>query len=292
LADTTQIISLAPLLDPDPSSAYSTASSLLSALRTSGFLYVTDSPIPPELLSRVYELSARFFARPLAEKDSLAWTTPRANRGYSRQGHEKVSLGMSKDEVQQDRGAAGGEDQKESFEIGREDEEGYPNQWPQDDKDFQNVMQDFFERCRQLHAVVMRGIAIGLGLRVEFFADYVRQGDNTLRLLHYPGVPADAFANGRVRAGLHSDYGSVTLLFQDSRGMSTSSESKQAPTTKEDQKLIIFMYADSEVPGGLQVERENGKFVDVTPIEGTVVLNAGDLLSRCMLSLLSICYSL
>lgn len=229
LADTTQIISLAPLLDSNPSYAHSTASSLLSALKTSGFLYLTDSPIPPELLTRVYEFSARFFSRPWAEKDSLAWTTPRANRGYSRQGHEKVSLGMSKDEVQQDRGAAGGEDQKESFEIGREGEEGYPNRWPEDDKEFQDVMQDFFERCRQLHAVVMKGIAIGLGLGVEFFADYVKQGDNTLRLLHYPGVPADAFANGRVRAGLHSDYGSVTLLFQDSRGTSTSSESNQAP---------------------------------------------------------------
>ena len=124
---------------------------------------------------------------------------------------------MSKDEVAQDRGGAG-EDQKESFEIGREGEEGYPNQWPEGDTEFRDVMQDFFERCRQLHAVVMRGIAISLGLDSDFFADYVKQGDNTLRLLHYPAVPAGAFANGRVRAGLHSDYGSVTLLFQDSRG--------------------------------------------------------------------------
>jgi isopenicillin N synthase-like dioxygenase len=51
---------------------------------------------------------------------------------------------------------------------------------------------------------------------------------------------------------------------------------------------MIPMFADSEVPGGLQVERENGSFVDVTPIEGTIVLNAGDLLSRCRLFFLSI----
>ncbi|KAL8693231.1 MAG: hypothetical protein Q9218_001904 [Villophora microphyllina] len=212
------IISLAPLLDHNQPARQSTASSLLSALETSGFLYLTDSPIPTDLLAQVYTLSARFFARPLAEKDTLAWTTPRANRGYSKQGHEKVSLGMSKDEVAQDRGGAG-EDQKESFEIGRDDEEGCPNRWPQGDKEFKEVMLDFFEQCRQLHAVVMKGIAIGLGLDPEFFADFVKQGDNTLRLLHYPGVPAGAFANGRVRAGLHSDYGSVTLLFQDTRGM-------------------------------------------------------------------------
>ena len=212
-----QIISLAPLLGSDSASTQSTASSLLSALETSGFLYLTDSPIRDELLSNVYKLSAQFFARPFAQKNELAWTTPRANRGYSKPGHEKVSLGMSKDEVNQDRGGAG-EDQKESFEIGREGEEGCPNRWPEDDLEFKNVMQDFFEQCRQLHAVVMRGIAIGLGLNPDFFADFVKQGDNTLRLLHYPSVPVNAFANGRVRAGLHSDYGSVTLLFQDSRG--------------------------------------------------------------------------
>jgi len=204
---------------------------------------------------------------------------------------------MSKDEVQQDRGAAGGEDQKESFEIGREGEKGYPNHWPQDDKEFRDVMQDFFEQCRQLHAVVMKGIAIGLGLEAEFFADYVKQGDNTLRLLHYPGVPADAFAHGRVRAGLHSDYGSITLLFQDSRGMSqlvrnTFQESREGPTYERASRLILPVFADSEVPGGLQVERENGQFVDVTPIEGTIVLNAGDLLSRCRSSSLSIFHPL
>ncbi|KAL8632085.1 hypothetical protein Q9189_002228 [Teloschistes chrysophthalmus] len=226
----------------------STAASLISALQTSGFLYLTDAPIPTRVLSQVYELSARFFARRLTDKDALAWDTPRSNRGYSKQGLEKVSLSLSKEEVSQDRDDAG-DDQKESFEIGRDDEERYPNKWPKDDKEFKMVMLDFFERCRKLHAMVMTAIAIGLGLDAEFFDDYVKQGDNTLRLLHYPGVPPGAFADGRVRAGLHSDYGSVTFLFQDNRG-------------------------------GLQVERKDGSFADVTPIEGTIVLNAGDLLSR------------
>lgn len=139
---------------------------------------------------------------------------------------------MSKDEVDQDRGGAG-EDQKESFEIGRDDEEGYPNQWPKDDMEFRHVMQEFFERCRQLHVIIMRGIAIGLGLDADFFADYIRQGDNTLRLLHYPSVPADAFTKGRVRAGLHSDYGSVTLLFQDTRGTSSTSAAAAGRAAKE-----------------------------------------------------------
>lgn len=97
----------------------------------------------------------------------------------------------------------------------------------------------------------MRGIALGMGLEETFFDDYVRKGDNTLRLLHYPPVAKDAFKAGRERAGAHSDYGTVTFLFQDSAG-------------------------------GLQVERPGGQgvFVDVKPVEGAIVLNSGDLLAR------------
>lgn len=150
--------------------------------------------------------------------------------------------------------AGGGEDLKESFEIGREGDE-YENLWPDrveaEGVDFAVTMKEFFLHCRELHRIVMRGIALGMGLEETFFDDYVRKGDNTLRLLHYPPVAKDAFKAGRERAGAHTDYGSVTFLFQDSAG-------------------------------GLQVERPGGKgvFVDVKPVEGAIVLNSGDLLAR------------
>ena len=161
----------------------------------------------------------------------------------------------------------GGADLKESFEIGREGEEAYPNRWPgeksghgdgkgedsedRDAAEFQRVMRAFFLECKELHRLLMSAIALGLGLDEHHFDDYVKQGDNTTRLLHYPPVNRDVFLQnkGQVRAGAHSDYGSITLLFQDSRG-------------------------------GLQVQADDGTWKDVTPIEGTVVVNAGDLLAR------------
>ncbi|KAL8822348.1 MAG: hypothetical protein Q9170_008395, partial [Blastenia crenularia] len=145
-----QLISLTPLTNPDSTSTLSTAQSLLSALTNSGFLYLTDSPIPSSLLSRVFALSARFFDRPREEKDALGWTTARANRGYTSMGREKVSLQMSKEAVAEHRSGEG-EDQKESFEIGRDDEDGQPNQWPEGDAEFKDTMMEFFERCKELH---------------------------------------------------------------------------------------------------------------------------------------------
>ena len=42
---------------------------------------------------------------------------------------------------------------------------------------------------------------------------------STLRLLHYPPVAQEATIKpGQLRCGEHVDYGSVTLLFQDSIG--------------------------------------------------------------------------
>jgi len=239
----------------------STATTLLTALRTSGFLYLSNHPIPPTLLARVFALSAQFFALPQRRKDALAWTTARANRGYVCLGREKVSQALTSAEVAREREGAG-EDLKESFEVGREGGVGGANRWPEEEegqgqeggfdaRGFRETMQEFFERGKELHRVVMRGVAMALGLEAGFFDGFVGAGDNTLRLLHYPPVPKRVFQEGRVRAGAHSDYGSVTLLFQDTRG-------------------------------GLQVEDPGGEegWVDVGPREGCVVVNAGDLLAR------------
>lgn len=145
-------------------------------------------------------------------------------------------------------------DLKESFEIGRDDVPAMPNNWPSGDDEaveFKKTMTAFHDACKELHIEVMRAIAVGMGLPEAYFDSYTSAGDNTLRLLHYPPAPAEVFRSNKlqVRAGEHTDYGSLTLLFQDERG-------------------------------GLQVRSPQGTFVDATPIPGSVVINAGDLLAR------------
>jgi isopenicillin N synthase-like dioxygenase len=246
------LINFSKFLNGDEAQRKEVAEAILHGFQTAGFIYLSDLPISEETRSHVFGTSAKYFEQPVEAKMAKCWTVPEANRGYSPPGREKVSQLIDPEEVERLRNSV--PDLKESFEIGREDDEDYPNQWP-DEKDalvgFKSTMVDFFEQCKSLHAEVMRAIAVGMNLDPGFFDGFVDVGDNTLRLLHYPGVKKDVFKinPGQVRAGEHSDYGSVTLLFQDMRG-------------------------------GLQVKSPNGKFVDATPIQGTCVVNAGDLLAR------------
>lgn len=246
-----QLIDFGKFLHGTPNERADTARAILLGFQTAGFLYLKNFDIGPSVVQNAFASSAEFFKRPQEEKDTLAWTTPESNRGYVAHGREKVST-LEKDEVEALKAQV--PDLKESFEIGREGEEGHPNNWPTSDdkaKDFKSVMLEFHDRCKDLHVEVMRAIAVGMGLDEHFFDSYTDVGDNTLRLLHYPAVPKTVFQANKlqVRAGEHTDYGSITLLFQDTAG-------------------------------GLQVKSPDGTFVDATPIPGTVVINAGDLLAR------------
>jgi isopenicillin N synthase-like dioxygenase len=109
-------------------------------------------------------------------------------------------------------------DLKESLEIGRDDQPETPNMWPSGDEEaavFRKQMMGFFETCKNLHMQVMRAIALGMGIEERWFDEFTDAGDNTLRLLHYPGVSKTIFKRNdgqlQVRAGEHSDYGMVTM---------------------------------------------------------------------------------
>lgn len=245
------LIDFSRFLHGSPDERLDTARAILHGFQTAGFIYLSNHAIEPSSVKRAFRHSADFFAQTIDEKLAVAWTTPEANRGYSAPGREKVTQLKSEEEVEKLRSAA--PDLKESYEIGREGEPGHPNEWPTEDalKNFKGEMLEFFDECKLMHVEVMRAIAVGMSIDEGFFDNFVDVGDNTLRLLHYPAVKADVFKinPGQVRAGEHSDYGSITLLFQDGRG-------------------------------GLQVQSPTGQFVDATPIQGTIVVNAGDLLAR------------
>jgi isopenicillin N synthase-like dioxygenase len=213
------LIDFSAFLSGDETTKKTTAQAILTGFQKAGFIYLKNHGIPKETVQKAFSHSARFFARPEQQKLELGWTTPRANRGYSQPGREKTTDATDAAEIERIR-AAEGADLKESYEIGREGEPGCPNPWPdrfdEDGVAFTRDMVRFHDLLKQLHMRIMRAIAVGLGIAEGWFDAYTDGGDNTLRLLHYPAVRADVFRKNQntVRAGAHTDYGSITCLFQ------------------------------------------------------------------------------
>jgi isopenicillin N synthase-like dioxygenase len=98
------------------------------------------------------------------------------------------------------------------------------------------------------HAL-MRGIALGLDLPEDWFAEHGTADPLILlRLFNYPSRPVPASSSAQWGVGEHTDYGLITMLWQDD-------------------------------VGGLQVRADQG-WIDAPPIADTFVCNVGDMLDR------------
>ncbi|TFK43673.1 hypothetical protein BDQ12DRAFT_675365 [Crucibulum laeve] len=228
-----------------------TSNEIVSAFKESGFIYLTGHGIPTATIDSTFRKSKEFFGMPSEVKDKLAWEDPRSNRGYVKVGRERVTQSADPSEIAALREKA--PDFKESMEIGRDWDSEWKNQWPEesDAPQFKSSMLNFYQICHDLHVHIMRSIALGLQLEETFFDDKINDQCHNLRLLSYPPIKRSLLeSEGQARAGAHSDYGTLTLLFQDS-------------------------------VGGLEVQNPHtGDFVAATPIPGTIVINVGDLMAR------------
>ncbi|KAI1179184.1 hypothetical protein F4777DRAFT_534698 [Nemania sp. FL0916] len=233
------------------------ASELTDACRRVGFVYVVNHGVPPGLLEEAFDWSRRLFDLPLKKKMLAPHPPgPDVHRGYSWPGLEKVSQNIyadgEEDKQADDRRVS---DVKESYEIGSEDLAQQPNVWLPEDvlPGFRAFTTKFYWRCFGAAQELLRALALGIGLDDEdFFLRFHSGMNNQLRLLHYPPVEAKNLADNELaRMPAHSDWGSITILFQDGSG-------------------------------GLQVEdpKKQGQFVDATPVANALVMNVGDLLMR------------
>jgi isopenicillin N synthase-like dioxygenase len=117
------IIDFSAFLSGNETSKQQTANEILEGFTSSGFIYLSNTSIPPETVSNVFKWSKKFFDLPQEEKLKLAWETPESNRGYVAPGREKVSRLLDEGEIDKIRAAA--PDLKESMEIGKEPSDNY-----------------------------------------------------------------------------------------------------------------------------------------------------------------------
>ncbi|KFY78481.1 hypothetical protein V499_02382 [Pseudogymnoascus sp. VKM F-103] len=207
---------------------------LFQALKDVGFVYLRNHGIDESAVQTIFAHAARFFSQPISEKEKVETGESKFFHGWF--SPERTS------------GSSKFSDQKEAFDLGDDSDVTRPNQWPADWPEFRTDMNAFFERSHDIHLGLLSTLAEEVGLPRNYFLQYVQDKDHFFRVLHYPETTIDTFET-RVRAGVHTDYGTLTLLFNDSNG-------------------------------GLQVRGKDGRFFDVPPIPGCAIINVGDLLSR------------
>ena len=200
-----------------------------------GFFQLIDHPIPTSLQARVLSTMKAFFALPTDVKMSLARTDDRA--GYEAMQSQKLERGTTPD-------------MKEGFYCGKE---GHvftgikfgDNQWPSSDPIYQTVFMEYYNAVYALSSQLFSILAQSLKLPADFFEDFLDREVSLARFLHYPPTPPVTTARG---VGAHTDFGAMTLLWQD-------------------------------LVGGLQIlHPRTGTWIDVVPIPGAYVVNLGDMM--------------
>ncbi|WP_291296287.1 isopenicillin N synthase family oxygenase [Elioraea sp.] len=222
------------------------------AFRTSGFLVLTGHGVPGEVIDAAFDRAHAFFALPVEEKLRAAPPSVDIFRGYN---------GIASQRSGNDYTKALPPDLRENFMMSRIDVAdpyfrmpGFgktyaPNIWPARPDDYREVWERFYREMDGLAKRLMRIAATALSMPEGFFEASLDRCSSTCVANHYPAQPEEPLP-GQVRAGAHSDVGSVTLLLQE-RSRS-----------------------------GLQVLGRDDTWHDVVAARNDVIVNVGDLLAQ------------
>ena len=80
-------------------------------------------------------------------------------------------------------------------------------------------MQATYNSCQDISLQIMAAVEVGLHIDTGRLVDRCIPAASEIRLNHYPRISQDKLADGRVkRTWPHTDFGIITLLFQDGIG--------------------------------------------------------------------------
>ncbi|MDA0696175.1 MAG: isopenicillin N synthase family oxygenase [Proteobacteria bacterium] len=220
---------------------YDIADQLWSAATDIGFFQVSNHGIDLDQIKNAFEMTENFFNLP--EHIKVQYPLNR-NAGWESKAQIRPSTSTP--------------DQKESYQITRPRMAGlYPSE--QELPTFKTTMLEFEKSCWQVGMKILSCFAYKLGFADNFFT-LAHDPDqetyqSTLRMLHYYAIdPAIKDQLGLWRAGAHTDFDCLTLLFQH-KGQ-----------------------------GGLQVcpgkDMEQQQWTSIEPRDNVITCNIGDMLMR------------
>jgi isopenicillin N synthase-like dioxygenase len=237
------IIDFAPFLCGDGKAEVARA--VCKACEETGFFYIKNHGVAPAMTDAILLAGKRFFALPgdvKAHPDLLI--SPTQSRGYQPLGARHYPDTVAPDLM-------------EAFKYQRElppddpeliagDRIQQANKWPQDLPGWRETLVGYFEAVDGVAAHLLRAFALALQLEETFFLEFYRKPMTQVSLLHYPAQPPRDGAYGNRP---HVDETAFTIVLQ------------------------------GEV-SGLEVETQPGEWAAAAPVEGTFVVNIGNLMAR------------
>ena len=247
------LIDIGPFLDGGPKEKEAVARKLDDACRNIGFLVIEGHGVPEDLIAEMYEVSEVYFALLLWEKMRFKMP-PGRYRGYTPLGGEGLALSLD-DETPPDI--------KESFSMGpfahAADEYHFgsaganyfaPNVWPECPEPMRQIWERYYSEMERLAASLMRIFAVALGVPESAFENKIDKHITNFSVIRYPGQEDITPAKNQLRAGAHTDYGSLTIV-----------------------------QTNTDV-GGLEVMTKDGKWDGVPWTPNTFAVNLGDLMAE------------
>lgn len=247
------VIDLSPLRGSSAAEQRAVAHQIDAALTEIGFFIVIGHGVPQDLIMRARAQAVAFFALPEQEKMKVQRPPAKISRGYNWLGDRSIAYSM---------GQAAPPDIQEAFAFGPEGADDLvsrvegpgakmyaPNIWPDLPAEFKPTLLAYYRAMSDLGSQVLGAIATGLGVSDNYFSDKFDRQASVVRVIRYPAVTRPPLP-GQLRAGTHTDYGSMTFVRGD------------------------------DTPGGLQVKHRHGGWIDVHIPPDGFCCNIGDLMAR------------
>lgn len=245
-------IDIAPFLAGDAKGKARVASAVASAAQSIGFVVLSGHGIPQSLIQTAFTKGFEFFDLPDAEKARWHPTGPAKQRGYHGMATRGLSATLGKDAPK---------DLRESLFMGPIDDHAAsfahipdaatayaPNIIPDAPTGLDSALLDLYRAFETLSANLLRIFAVAASMPEEHFTPLIQKHFSIMSAHHYPALKEPPLP-GQLRTGAHTDYGALTIL------------------------------AMTNANGGLEVEH-NGGWMSVSPPEGALVVNLGDMMQR------------
>lgn len=238
------------LIDPDGDRDIQ-ASLMDQVCSSLGFFRIPFDAVDHDVREAAWEDAAQFFQLPDEEKRTVGFPKPGYPYGFSP--FEFESLAASQ-------GNSTKPDLKESFSVGPDcagpshdgvsDGERWvrsPSMWPTNPTRLRSSWTAYYRALSDVSNNLLEIMALALDLPDDYFVSLTDRHTSAMRALSYPAI--DAPSPGSLRAGAHTDYGTLTILRTDG------------------------------VPG-LEVQNPDGTWAEIADQPGTFVVNLGDSIER------------